>query len=274
MVDPILENTNLDYLTIRKWFNKSEGENFLRITVPAEYALQFGQLLGLPIRRCYISDNRLTERLALGVATTAEIVAAALPNAGSTMAGDFGEVLSYIFHLSDSQEVELTGPKKWRLKQDRTKPSPKSDVVHFALPDWPNAGESDGILCSEVKVKSTNGASRPISTSLTDSKKDRTSRFADTLVWLRERTILGDDTDVSLEQLARFIDAIDYPQYEKSFYAVAVICEELVDAELEADPPVPDVNHQILVIVVPSLRDVYTSVFNSASNSFLPQDQN
>ena len=123
-------------------------------------------------------------------------------------------------------------------------------------------------------MKSTNGASRPISTSLTDSKKDRTSRLADTLVWLRERTILGDDTDVSLEQLARFIDAIDYPEYKKAFYAVAVICEDLVDAELEDDPPVADANHQVVVIVVPSLKDVYTSVFSSASISFLPEDEN
>ena len=44
------------------------------------------------------------------------------------MAGDFGEMLAFIFQLADKGELDLCGPKKWRLKIDRRKASPMSDV--------------------------------------------------------------------------------------------------------------------------------------------------
>jgi hypothetical protein len=45
------------------------------------------------VRRCYITDGFLDERVKATGRTKAEIVAAVLPDAGSTMSGDFGEIL-------------------------------------------------------------------------------------------------------------------------------------------------------------------------------------
>ena len=75
------------------------------------------------------------------------------------MAGDFGEILVMLYHAALEQPTEILGPKKWRLKQDRTKPAPYSDVVHFVVPSWPQSSDQDRILCSEVKTKSTAGNS-------------------------------------------------------------------------------------------------------------------
>ncbi|MBM4291364.1 MAG: DUF1837 domain-containing protein, partial [Deltaproteobacteria bacterium] len=96
---------------------------------------------------------------------------------GATMAGDFGEILVYLYQSVRELPVEALGVKKWRLKQDRTKPAPHSDVVHFVLPSWPMPSDKDVLLCSEVKTKSTDGDSTPIQSAIADSEKDRKSLF-------------------------------------------------------------------------------------------------
>jgi len=185
------------------------------------------------------------------------------------MAGDFGEVLAYIFLLADNEPLNLIGPKKWRLKIARDKPAPFSDVIHISLPSWPDPHKDDQLICSEVKVKSTNGPSKPISSALSDSKKDRTSRLAKTLTWLYERTLRKDNTDLTLSQIKRFRDTTDYPEYTKTFNAVAVVCSNLVEQELVNDPPVHDPQHNIILIAVPSLKSVYEDTYDAISKAGL-----
>ena len=77
------------------------------------------------------------------------------------MAGDFGEILVFLYHAAEEHPMAVIGPKKWRLKQDRTKPTPYLDVVHFVVPTWPDSSEHDCLVCSEVKTKSTAGSRLP-----------------------------------------------------------------------------------------------------------------
>lgn len=269
-IDSIFDNTNLDYATIRSWFNGVAADGFTRLAVPVEQASTLASLLGLSIRRCYLSDQSLSSRLRSGEASEQELIAACLPDRGSTMAGDFGELLAYIFHLADNDQLQLCGPKKWRLKIDRRQPSPMSDVVQFALPTWPTASVNDQLLCSEVKIKSTSSSFQPISDALKHSRKDRASRLAKTLVWLKERTILGAETDTDTEQLDRFIKAAENPAFSKSFKAIAFVCNGLIEDELVADPPATDPHHQIVVIGVPELKETYQQVFDAVAQSGLP----
>lgn len=200
-------------------------------------------------------------------ASKADLIAARLPDAGSTMAGDFGEILVYLYQASKEHPARALGPKKWRLKQDRTKPAPHSDVVHFVLPSWPSSSENDLLLCSEVKTKSTNGGSSPIKSAIEDSAKDRTSRLARTLVWLRERALFEPLGDVQLAHLDRFINATEHPAAKKRFRAVAVICKSLVNRELVDAPTEASPDYTVVVIAVPDLQKTYTEVFESARNS-------
>jgi hypothetical protein len=200
----------------------------------------------------------------------AEIIAARLPDAGATMAGDFGEILVYFYQATKELPARAFGPKKWRLKQDRTKPSPHSDVVHFVLPSWPTPSANDLLLCSEVKTKSTNGKSTPIKDAIADSAKDRTSRLARTLVWLRERALLEPLGDVEIAQLDRFINTTDHPAATKRFRAVAVVCSSLIDAELKDAPNVAAPEYTVVVISVPELHQTYTSVFDAAKKAVPP----
>jgi hypothetical protein len=262
-----VKELGLDIATVLSWFCHEQEQPYVLVRVSDEHVKGWASELGLAVRRCYLSDALLDERAkALGKSPLA-IIAARLPDAGSTMAGDFGEILVYFYQAAKEHPAAAIGPKKWRLKQDRTKPAPHSDVIHFVLPSWPTPSAQDVLFCSEVKTKSTNGASSPIKAAIEDSAKDRTSRLARTLVWLKDRALVEDLGDVTIAHLERFINATDHPQATKRFRAVAVVCSSLVDGELGDAPTESPVGYSVVVISVPKLQRTYTATFEAARQS-------
>lgn len=258
-----MRDLGIDTATLAPWFADEHESPYVLVRVSDEHAAAWADVLGLPVRRCYFDDALLDERAAATGRPYSELVAAKLPDRGSTMAGDFGEILVFLYHAAVEPGVELIGPKKWRLKQDRTKPAPYSDVVHFVLPHWPEASTEDRILCSEVKTKSTNGDSTPISSAIADCKKDRTSRLAKTLVWLKERALHEDLGTTTVAHLERFTKATDHPEAQKQFRAVAVVCASLVDDELPHAPEEEPTDHTVVVVAVPDLKRRYEDVFDA-----------
>ena len=265
-----MEDLGFNIESALTWFPHTQDAPYVLVRVAAEHATAWSTALGIAVRRCYVSDLVIqAQAAALGV-PEAEIIAAALPDRGSTMSGDFGEILVYFYQASRELPEEAIGPRKWRLKQDRTKAAPHSDVVHFVLPAWPAPSAEDRLLCSEVKTKATDGASTPIKEAITDCAKDRTSRLAKTLVWLRERTILHGVEDVEVAQLDRFINATDHPEATRRFRAVAVVCSNLVDAQLGDAPTDAPTDYTVVVIAVPELKATYESVFDAARAALPP----
>jgi len=258
-----MRDLGIDTATLAPWFADEHESPYVLVRVPDEHAAAWADVLGVPVRRCYIDDALLDERAAATGHPKSELVAAKVPDQGSTMAGDFGEILVFLYHAAIEPEVELIGPKKWRLKQDRTKPAPFSDVVQFVLPHWPEASTEDRILCSEVKTKSTNGESTPISSAIADCEKDRTSRLAKTLVWLKERALHEDLGTTTVAHIERFTKATDHPEVQKQFRAVAVVCASLVDEELADAPGEESTDHTVVVIAIPDLKRRYEEVFDA-----------
>lgn len=246
------------------WFPHEQDVPYVFIRVSADDARRWADELAAPLRRCYVTDETLEENAKRTGRSKSDIVAAKLPDRGSTMAGDFGEILVYLFHAIEEHPANVIGPKKWRLKQDRTKPAPYSDVVTFIVPSWPQSTEDDLLLCSEVKTKSTDGNSSPVTAAIADCEKDRTSRLAKTLVWLRDRALGEDLGSTTIEHLERFINATDHPHAQKLFRAVAVVCSSLVDGEIINAPEEPPTDHTVVVISVPDLKKLYESVFDAA----------
>jgi hypothetical protein len=186
------------------------------------------------------------------------------------MSGDFGEILAFALLAAHFTGGKAIGPKKWRLKEDPARPAPHTDIVQFVLPHWPAASASDEVLCAEVKTKATAAKRfRPIQEALSGCERDRISRLARTLVWLRQRELRAPLGSVTLEQLDRFINAVDNPPAQKSFRAVVVICATLWDDEQLALPETLTADCQLVVITVPSLREVYTATFAAARVSVL-----
>ena len=258
-----MRELGVDPASITQWFAEEHQSPYVLVRVSDAYAAAWANVLGVPVRRCYIDDELLDERAAATGRPKAELVAAKLPDRGSTMAGDFGEILVFLYYAAVEPGVELVGPKKWRLKQDRTKPAPYSDVIQFVLPHWPESSTDDRILCSEVKTKSTAGNSLPISSAIADCEKDRTSRLAKTLVWLKERALHEDLGTTTLAHLERFTKATDYPKAQKQFRAVAVVCASLVDDELVDAPEEEPTDYTVVVIAVPQLKQRYEDVYDA-----------
>lgn len=262
-----MDELGIDFVDAVPWFAHAQDQPYVLVHVSPENLAQLAARIGEPLRRCYISDAELNAAARHHNLPRAEILRSRLPDPGATMSGDFGEVLGYFYQAARELPSAAIGPKKWRLKQDRTKPAPKSDVVHFVMPNRPNPSHADAILCSEVKAKATPGDTAPIETAIADCKKDRTSRLASTLVWLRERALTTDLGDVDVVMLDRFINAVDHPLFIKRYRAVAVICSALLANELLAAPVLADPEFTLVVIAVPALRTTYMAAFAAAQAS-------
>lgn len=258
----------LDFEELASAFIAESGTPYVLVQVPVDRAQGLAAELEVAIRRCYVSDASIEARhQELSVAKD-ELVKAKVPDRGSVMAGDFGEIITALFQITEVHPQEILDPKKWRLKQDRTKPAPHSDVVQFILPEWPQPSQSDRLICAEVKTKSTAGASTPVASAIADSKKDQEGRLAKTLVWFRERALHDNLGTVSIEHLERFINAIDGPPSTREFRAVAVICASLVDEETRDIELPPSDECALLVISIPNLKENYEAAYDAVAASF------
>lgn len=144
-----MDERGIDFANVVPWFAHSQDQPYALIHMSPASVAQLAASIGAPLRRCYITDVDLDVAAQRCGVTRAEIVHSKLPDAGATMSGDFGEVLGYFYQAAHELPATAIGPKKWRLKQDRTKPAPKSDVVHFVMPNRPRASAADAILCAE-----------------------------------------------------------------------------------------------------------------------------
>lgn len=205
---------------VEPWFAVEPQVAYTRVAVAAEYAATWGEILRDAVRRCYISDAQLAEGAHTANTTLAEIVAALLPDPGSVMSGDFGEIVGYIYLASREATTAVIGPKRWRLKYARTHSAPGSDVIQLILPQWPQPSDQDRLVCAEVKAKATAGNFAPIAAAIDGSQRDSTSRLSRTLVWLRERSLFQDIGTVTIPQLNRFINATEFPPHVRQYHAI------------------------------------------------------
>ena len=131
------------------FFTHESESPYVLVRLSAGQATSLAVNMRQAVRRSYLSDDLLRERAAeleAALGGTAEsrqakIIDAKLPSPGPTMSGDFGEILVYVYQATTAHPQIAFGPKKWRLKQDRTKPAPFSVVVQFILPNWQTSSE-------------------------------------------------------------------------------------------------------------------------------------
>jgi len=261
----------LSFQATAGWFSAAKTPSYVLVSLTQAHAAALPAVLGLAIRRCYISDDKVrTQSIEYPPAT--RVIAAALPDPGSVMSGEFGEILTYFYQGATALPTTAVGLRRWHLKQDRNKAAPYSDVVHLVLPDWPIPSAMDTVLCSEVKAKSTKSKFEPIKKAIEGCETDRTSRLAGTLVWLRERAITGATEGASVAQLTRFIEAAGLPPTVKKFQAVAVVCDSLVTAEAAKAPVTPSPDYEVVVISVPKLKDTYEAAYTNAMSAVPPAE--
>jgi hypothetical protein len=249
------DDLGLSFYATAGWFSAVKQPSYVFVSVTHAHAAMLPASLGMAIRRCYISDDRVSTQ-AIHFPPATKVIAAALPDPGSVMAGEFGEILTYFYQGATAMPIAAVGLRRWHLKQDRNKAAPYSDVVHLVLPDWPTPSALDTIVCSEVKLKSTKSKFEPIKKAIEGCETDRTSRLAGTLVWLRERAITGATAGL--------------PPTNKKFQAVAVVCDSLVAAEVAMVPTPPSPDYEVVVISVPNLKATYEAAYTIAMSAVPP----
>jgi uncharacterized protein DUF1837 len=213
---------------------------------------------------CYISTIDLVARTEETGLAAPDILKNKLPDPGSIMSGDFGEVVTLFFLGSESNKA-VTSVKKWRYKQDRKKPAPHSDVILLYREDINNPSKKDFVICAESKAKATHSTFRPIEKSIQGYVDDKTGRLARTLVWLKEKAIDNEDSEY-LKFITRFADDLVDIEFSKKYRAVAIIDTEYLDDELVQliDLPVQGEEFEVIVLGITDLKKVYERSFSRA----------
>lgn len=258
-----MEVLGLDFDEMATLLVETDMENHLLVEVTPDSAEVWAARLGVPVRRCLFSDELLETRATDGIDPKV-LAGTFVPDDPSVMSGDFGEMLA-AFYLA-SKQTGAIDPLKWRFKNDRNKSAPKSDVVRFSLPAWPDASADDNVECAEVKSRASRSKSEPIASALKDSETDRSGRLDKTLNWLKELAIQGKLTAPTLDQLERFITPTDHGAYTKTFKAIAVIDAKYVASETADIPQVPD-HCALIVLSVTDLKDIYTATYAEVATS-------
>lgn len=262
------DDTGFDVDQVRGWYAATVNDDHTLVELPERDAAAWAEALKQTIRRCYADDSLIVTRALQIDCTGSDIAAVLVPDAGSVMSGDFAEIIVYLYQAVELHPLVAVGPKRWRLKQDRTKSAPGSDIVQFVLPTWPLSSEEDVLLCTEVKAKATNNAGwNPIAKAIEGSTSDRTSRLGRTLLWLRDRAIRDGLGDVDLAMLNRFIEADSHPTAARIFRAAAVVTSELLQDELAKIPSPPPGGCAILVFSFPGLKGAYEAAYQEVVRS-------
>ena len=207
-------------------------------------------------------------------------MAALLPDPGSVMSGDFGEIVGYLYLAS--RQAGMIGPKNGALSRTERR------LRHILTSS--NSFSRNGqrqvrkiawcaVKPKQKRLRETRAIRRtsvspwffaPIPAAIEGSQTDRTSRLSRTLVWLRERSLLQDMGAITVDQLNRFINATEFPACVREFHAIAVICSNLVATELaNLVPGTIPAGCALAVISVPNLRTTYTTVFEAVHASVI-----
>ncbi len=96
----MVDELGFDIDEVLEWFTNEQAGEFLLVEIPPEVAEAWLQSLRLPLRRCYLPDEKLAEVVRTYGATEAAVIRARLPDPGSVMAGDFGEIVTYLYHAA------------------------------------------------------------------------------------------------------------------------------------------------------------------------------
>lgn len=178
----------------------------------------------VPIRNAYISDKKIKKIEEKYKRSRAEIIGKRLPDTASITSGDFGEILTfYLTQQTFASNANVT-PMKWRFKDDKTKASPKTDIMLFYVPDINVPSKDDTLYSIEVKAFASHpyGKKSSISDAVIGADNDRTSRAAETIVYLLTRL----EDKMAPMELYNGVKRFEKPYYntcKKIFNAVAVV---------------------------------------------------
>lgn len=211
---------------------------------------------------CYIKRAKLLAQANKTGKSVGFHLANKLPDRGSVMSGEFGEILT-LFFLAHERTEAVTLMRKWVYKIDRQKATPHSDVMILHCPDPGKPVADDFLISAEAKQKATpSNKYAPIANAIAGVDSDRTGRLARCLAWLREKAY-DEETPAEIELIERF--ATTLVPYQKHFKAVVIIDLALLDDELVRAPVHGgSTEFEVVVLGIKDLKAYYELAFDRA----------
>jgi len=245
-------------MNLINYFDFEKNEEFYIYRLKPENIEKFLHEITLEFRKCYITDKNLEKGAKKNrISMSKFLEECILPSIGKIKAGDFGEMLSSFFVLEHYafKGIILFSPRKWQWKQDRNKPMPYSDAVCFHRKDEITPSENDFVVCVESKTKATRSNKHRIQESIEGANKDKLSRLAITLAWLKEKYEREGYPEMK-EYIERYSDPVGKRSYNKIFKAFAILDKKFEKFEISKGVINTD-GISIIIITMDNLKDIY-----------------
>ncbi|MDR0604747.1 MAG: SAVED domain-containing protein [Bacteroidales bacterium] len=209
-------------------------------------------------RKYYILDSELAEKSEeIGIGKSEFLEQYVLPSVGKIKSGDFGEIFScsFVKERYAQKGFILVCPRKFIWKMDRDKAMPFTDVVGFYREDIAKASSNDFIVSVESKMKATNSAANRIQEAIDGAQKDRTTRLAKTLIWLKQK--YGREGNAKMHEFTkRYSNPVYQGTYNKIYKAFTIVDSKFETTEIE-NPVNNNDGITIIVISMDNLKNIY-----------------
>lgn len=240
------------------------NDEYVCLTLKEEEVADFLKKLPSEFRKCYISDAKIKEIAdEFGYAYEEIIQNYYTPIPGNVMSGEFGEILSYFILQEYFLPKEISGPKKWRWKDDKDKPIHKTDVMLFHQNATPS--QDDTVIAAEVKSKATkNNNYDPVVNAVEGVKDDYIRRLGTSLTWLKAKYIKDGNVN-EVDNLIRFLDPVNYGSFNKEFKAIVVIDSSFLDHEIQRERELAEVGteYEVIFISIKDLKLIYEDTYRN-----------
>lgn len=239
-----------------KFFHKQSKYGLKVYELKENQIQQFIEEIPSIFLSCYVSPKQLEKSVKSGIKRR-DLIETYIPDKPNIMSGDFGEILSFHIMKNEYNEYNPYAPLKWRYKEGKNTPSPKTDFVLIC-----HNISKDFIVAAECKAKATKQTLNPVIEAIKGMKKDVVTRLANTLVWLKDKAIQEGNIE-GVNKLKKLLDPVFYGNYEKKFKAIAIIDKDLFIEPLHTQEDIADLNFdfELIAIVIPNLKKNYETIF-------------
>ena len=237
----------------------------------------------LPFRRAYLTDEKVDRLETKGQNSRQDVINRRLPDPGDVMSGDFGEILTFYMATELWSADTNVRPMKWRFKDDPKKASPKTDVVLFRIVnDAQHPDANDKMVTYEAKAHATpisgkypNHVQKPSITykdgknrcsfvdAVFDADKDRASRAAESLIYLKNKAEDSDDDDL-MDVLLRFEKSYTQPYIAEHSAVVIVESTDLANqiSRIPADLMTTFPGIAVYCMPIKGLQAIYEQIYS------------
>lgn len=220
------------------------------------------------MRNCYVEDSAIKKSITSSI-NAETVIKTYIPTKPHIKSGEFGEIIAFYMLLEKYLPTSLTGVKKWFFKPDKNKAAFYSDIVLYYCGDAPS--NTDLLVSAEVKTKAVRNSNNKIQEAVKGAEEDYVSRLADTLAFLKDKSIQSGD-EKNIKNIERFQHSIedDMGPYQKHTKAIVMIDGDLCDDEIRKKVVFEHKidNFEILIICIENLKTVYETVYEKIAKSY------